>query len=255
LELRQATGDTDVSYYLADNVTTVGSLTIYPSIADRRVTLYVGNHNLTVGTNLQLGNTAGSLYTGSIDFGSGTSSVSGDIKRFSTSSGNTINLNSASVSVGGNIDFTGITVTPGTSTVTMTATDAGNTVTSASQSFNNLTFNGSGGSWTPADNLTVSGILNINAGTFDASNKTITLSGSGTPLVVGGTFTASTSTIVYSGGDSTTQTIPGGLTFYNLTATTASNSAGRTINFTGSSTTNDSGTLYLSGANSKILTV
>ncbi|MCK4520245.1 hypothetical protein KAT95_00015 [Candidatus Parcubacteria bacterium] len=63
------------------------------------------------------------------------------------------------------------------------------------------------GTTTAASDFTVSHVLTIDGGAnnhaFDASSKTITLSGSGTPFVKNGTFTVSTSTIKYTGTSAT----------------------------------------------------
>jgi len=93
-----------------------------------------------------------------------------------------------------------------------------------------LKINGSG-SWTLDANLSVAGVLDISSGTLNASSKTITLSGSGTPLVVTGTFSEGTSTIKYTGSSATNIT---GTTYYNLeldhTGTTFTSSGNTTIN-------------------------
>ncbi|MEI6039866.1 MAG: InlB B-repeat-containing protein [Candidatus Berkelbacteria bacterium] len=67
---------------------------------------------------------------------------------------------------------------------------------------------------TQSRNITVTSVLTIGAGTFDASNKTMTLSGSSTPLVItSGIFNANTSTVEYAGN---TATNIASTTFYNL---------------------------------------
>ena len=63
------------------------------------------------------------------------------------------------------------------------------------------------GTITLSTNLTITSVLTLNAGTLNAGSTTLTLSGSGTPLVSGGgTFTASASTVVYSGTTATNVT-------------------------------------------------
>lgn len=97
--------------------------------------------------------------------------------------------------------------------------------------------------------------------TYDLENAgTITVTGNGTLNVSHdwantGTFTAGTSTVNLTGGDSTTQTISGNSSFYNLSATTTSNSAGRTIRYTAGTTSTVTGTWTMNGASSKILTL
>ena len=67
---------------------------------------------------------------------------------------------------------------------------------------------------TAAANLTVSSVFTIQAGTFDSSAATITLSGSGTPLVVSATFTPSTSTVSYTSASAVN--VAGGISYNNL---------------------------------------
>lgn len=65
-------------------------------------------------------------------------------------------------------------------------------------SYSNLTFSGSGGTWTLNNNLTVSSALIVSAGTLNASGFTNTVTGLAT--VSGGTYTASTATQTFDGG-------------------------------------------------------
>ena len=85
--------------------------------------------------------------------------------------------------------------TSASSTVTFTATTTGKTITTAGNSFYNLTFNGSGGEWTFQDAITADGNLTMTAGTLTGSQN-ITVNGgnatgtsSGTITLTGGTFT------------------------------------------------------------------
>lgn len=84
------------------------------------------------------------------------------------------------VNVGGSFINAG-TYTTGSETLTFTATSSGHTLAFNSGTYNNITFNGSGGSWTLQDTVTVSGSLNVTTGTFNAGSGTINLSGSGSP--------------------------------------------------------------------------
>lgn len=131
----------------------------------------------------------------------------------------------------------GGTFTEGTSTIKYTGSSATNV---AGTTFNNLTLDYTGTTFTAAGNFTVKGILNINAGTLDASNRTININGTGTPFVKTGTFTASTSTVIYDGQGTTNITAA---TYNNLTtapATTATYTfASGTININGNYTNGD----------------
>ncbi|OGD61910.1 hypothetical protein A2215_02120 [Candidatus Berkelbacteria bacterium RIFOXYA2_FULL_43_10] len=109
----------------------------------------------------------------------------------------------------GNVDMTGGTWTTGNGTLAMSGTSK--SLTSDAEIIYNFT---PFGTILINDDLTVSHILNISAGTFNASSRTITLSGSSTPFVVGGAFTPSSSTVKYTGTLATDVT---GTTYNNLT--------------------------------------
>ncbi|MBU2595491.1 hypothetical protein KJ713_01490, partial [Patescibacteria group bacterium] len=108
----------------------------------------------------------------------------------------------------------GGTFTPGTSTIKYTGAAATNI---AGTTYNNLTVDQAGTTFTAAGDINVGSVLTINTGTFNASNRTITLSGvTGTPFVVAGTFTASTSTVIYSGNYASGNTNVVSITYWNL---------------------------------------
>lgn len=110
-----------------------------------------------------------------------------------------------------------------------------------------------------SNTLTVSGTETIT--TYDLTIAgTITSSGNSTYNITHnwtktGTFTSSTSTVNFNGADSSTQSITGDSTFYNFSANTSANSAGRTLQFAGNSSSIVSGTLTLNGDTGKLLTL
>jgi hypothetical protein len=124
--------------------------------------------------------------------------------------------------VNGSWNDTG-TFTPNSSTVNFTSTSTGETITTTGSTFSNLTFNGSGGGWTLQDSTTVSSVLTIAVGNFNAgSGTTLTLSGTGgNPFQNSATFTAGTSTVSYTGANGGGDTIVENTTFYNLTVNAA----------------------------------
>jgi len=63
----------------------------------------------------------------------------------------TINAGAGLWQIGGNVDLTGITFNPGTSTVELIAQEAGKTIATGGADFHDLTFNGMGGQWTLQD--------------------------------------------------------------------------------------------------------
>jgi hypothetical protein len=108
--------------------------------------------------------------------------------------------NNSKVSVGGNWTNSGGLFTPGTSTVTLSATGSGKTITSKGSSFYNLFFNGVNGYWTLQDNLTVLSTMTLSAGTLDTNSSgsnQITLAGGW--LTNGGTFIVNNSTVSFNG--------------------------------------------------------
>jgi len=117
------------------------------------------------------------------------------------------------ISVGGNWTAdTGSTFTHNNNTVTFTATAIGKTITTNSQPFANLEFNGSGGGWSFSQVTTISNNLTITAGTLSGtSNITVNggaVTGDGVINLTGGTFTL-TGTGNFGGNTK--------WTFYNLT--------------------------------------
>ena len=182
----------------------------------------MGANNLICG-NLKIGGNSG-LYAslgGYLKLGSGQNNmVIGDITMGDAANvGNQLDLGSSNLSVGGNIDFTNIAVTKGTSTVTMTGT--GKAIKSNGNSFQNLTIQKSE---TLSDALNVAGNLDIHGGSLDLStsnyganvtgNLTIdnsgTLNGRGSAISVGGDWDFSAGTFSYNSGNTVTMTAANG---------------------------------------------
>ena len=130
--------------------------------------------------------------------------------------------------------------------------------------YNNLTFSGSGGSWAPNGAVTVNGALSISAGTYNASGQTTGITGLTT--LSGGTYTAGSATqtltggLTVAGGTFTGSTgavvIPGTLTVSSgvFTAPNASGSLTVTGNFahSGGTFTHNSGTITLDGTDQTV---
>jgi len=167
--------------------------------------------NLTIGSTLTIGASAnnGLTATDLTISGGGALTASGTSK----------------INVSGNYSNSG-TFTAGSSTLTMNAAATGKTLAgtmTGTSSFYNLTFNNASGGWTLSNDIKVTNVLNINAGTLDASSKTVELSGTtGTPFVKAGTFTPSTSTFIYSGNYTSGDTFIAAATYNNLQINNAS---------------------------------
>jgi hypothetical protein len=154
----------DVAITLSSDVITSGEIYVYSITSSKRATLNVLDNNLSA-RNLYL---SYPVYgTGTVNLGSGEHEFTNGIFRYdnSTATTNVLNLESSSVSIGGNIDFTGMTVDSGTSTVRLNG--AGNQSVSGSNIFNNL-------SATAASARTIS----FASGTTQTVNGTLSLSGS-----------------------------------------------------------------------------
>jgi len=107
----------------------------------------------------------------------------------------TLTLSAGLTCYGNWLTVAGMTFTPGTQTVTFAATSAGKTITTGGKVFYNVTFNGSGGTWTLLDDFSMNRTLALTAGTLNLGGFTLTssfnnsISMSGFVLDVGaGTF-------------------------------------------------------------------
>lgn len=168
------------------------------------------------------------------------------------------------------------------STTIYNQTSAQNIYNVASPGYGNLTFTpvgtptytGQSGTLYIQGNLTVGTGANAMIFTNSGNDPTIDVNGNVTitatatliasdlnTMSVGGdwlnsgTFTANSNTVTLDGADSSTQTLSGNTTFYNFTASTASNTAGRTIKFTDGSTTTVTGTWTITGFSGKVITL
>lgn len=102
--------------------------------------------------------------------------------------------------------------------------------------------------------------LTANANLTISSNTTFSANGTNLTSVVGnwsnsGSFTHNSGTVSLAGSDGSTQTLSGNTTFYNLTASTVSNTLGRTLAFTGNTTTTVAGVWTITGFSGKVLTL
>jgi hypothetical protein len=130
----------------------------------------------TIGGNIKIA-------LGTFTASSGAITVAGNLTIVS----GTLDGGTANISVGGNWLKTGGTWTPNAGTVTFTATDTGNTLTTndSAESFYDLVFNGSGGVWSADKNVTVNHNMTVTAGTFQTAQNQGT---AGDEVTVGGTL-------------------------------------------------------------------
>lgn len=165
----------------------------------------------------------------------------------------TINTGTDTWAVSGNVDLTNCGGWNAQSGHTLEMDGTSKTLTSGGESLHHLTI--SGGSITLEDALSVAGDVTISAGTLDAQageNNDITLAGNWTN---NSTFTPQQGAVIFAGADSSTQVISGSTTFYDFTASTAGNSAGRTLRFTAGTTQTVTGTWTVTGFSGKVITL
>lgn len=117
----------------------------------------------------------------------------------------TVTAPSGTMSVGGNWT-NAATFTHNSGTVAFTSTASGKTINPGSSSFSNVTFDGSGGAWSPLTNtLTVTGNLTMTSGTLDNS-------GGSANVVVNG-HVQGTSGVINLTNNTFTQRVPGARNF------------------------------------------
>lgn len=208
--------------------------------------LYVGN-----GTSLY----GGDGYRAKVFFRNGTHNITGNLQRMGdlTYGWSYYDLGQANISVGGNIDFTNSTVVSGNSTVNLTAITSGKTIKSGGQSFNNITFNGTGGGWTLQDGLDVNSDLKLQAGTLNSNSQSINVGRDWNR--VGGTFTPGNTVVTLDSAQF--GHVYGDTSFYDLSIDTSSASTNtlKGVNFAANSTQTITHALTLNGALNKPLTL
>ncbi|MBU3661271.1 MAG: T9SS type A sorting domain-containing protein [Flavobacteriales bacterium] len=132
-------------------------------------------------------------------------------------SSGTFDLDNKTLNVKG--DFTNNSTISNPGTVTLSGTSAQAIGGTSVTTFSDLTINGGSGTTTLNQNVNVGNILTVGTGkTLDATDKTILLTGSGTPFANSGSFTAGTSTVHYNNAGATNIAA---LTYNNLQSTGA----------------------------------
>ncbi|MCK4945969.1 MAG: hypothetical protein KAS59_06880, partial [Alphaproteobacteria bacterium] len=122
----------------------------------------------------------------------------------------TLDLNTITFTVGGSIDFTNGTIGESISTVVMNASSGTKTLTTDSETLNNLTINDGGGGATfqLQDTLTLSGNLTLTNGTLDTNDQTLSINGN--TAINGGTLKTGTGIVTFGDASGDTVTISSG---------------------------------------------
>jgi len=221
----------------------------------------------TLGAKLIVSNTL-TLTAGTLDSSSGNNEIVVSSSVFLN--GGTFNLNASTMNVQGSWILTGTTFNADTSTVTFNGA-GGNVIIPGGQPFNFLNINSSAGTWYLGAPLTTNAGLTVSSGTFDTSSSnygitvssdvniasgvfnlnTSTVAVSGNWIFGPATFNSGTSTVTFQGASTSTSTLMGSTTFYNLASTVA----GKTFQFAVGSTQTVSNLLTLTGASGNLLVV
>ncbi|MCB1199816.1 MAG: hypothetical protein KDK41_04170 [Leptospiraceae bacterium] len=136
-------------------------------IKDNSGTFDLNNFNLTLGGGFQMN-------FGEIRQRSGNFVTNGSFLQ----NGGTFRADTGNTSIFGNYTYSAGTFQADTGIVTFTGTGAGGQISSGSTTFNNITINGTGGTYTLQDAMNLSGNLTIEQGILDTgANQTITVAG------------------------------------------------------------------------------
>jgi hypothetical protein len=148
---------------------------------------------------------------------------------FQLTSTGTLNLTSGTFKLGASTatTFPGFTTRNISSGTTVEYASTAAQTYSTVPTYHHLTFSGNSTKSPSSTTMTVNGNLTISAGTVTAPSGNFTLLGN---FSNSGTFTHNSGTVIFAGADSSTQAITGSTTFNNFTASTNTNSAGRTFN-------------------------
>ncbi|MBM2840653.1 MAG: hypothetical protein HW412_1181, partial [Bacteroidetes bacterium] len=178
----------------------------------------IGGTGTTAFVNLTINKTVATVATAGADL-SVASVLNIQSGTFNGGTGRTVTLSGSATP----FVVTGV-FTAATSTFKYTGATGANV---AAATYNNLTLDSPGQTFTAAGNMTVSSVLTVAAGTtFDGSNAIITLPATGTPFLVNGTFTPSTSTISYTSTATAAANVTA-VNYYNLSV--AGNAGGDTF--------------------------
>lgn len=189
------------------NVTGTMNLPL-PTTNSRNITVGVGAGTLTVGGLFTMSATTSTSRLNFLNISTGTANLNGGITTGTTAC-RIVFSGSGTLNISGTVSTGPPAITESTGTINFTGASQNIWL----ETYYNLGVSGSG---TKAlnGNITVSNVLNVASSTLNLGTRTVTLPGTGTPLVVGGTLTPGTSTVIFSGAGA--QTVAG-TSYNNLT--------------------------------------
>ncbi|WP_276358741.1 hypothetical protein [Daejeonella sp. H1SJ63] len=179
-----------------------------PTTNGRDITVDVGAGTLTVGGLFTMSATTSGTRLNFFNISTGTANLNGGITT-GTSACRIVFSGSGTLNIAGTVSTGPPAITESTGTINFTGASQNIWL----ETYYNLGISGTG---TKAlnGNITVNNVLNVASSILDLGTRTLTLSGTGTPLLVGGTLTPGTSTVIFSGAGA--QTVAG-TTYNNLT--------------------------------------
>lgn len=218
----------------------IGNITLDPA----STVIYKSTSNQTIDSlaavyhygNLQLSAASGTP-TKSLN---GVTNVDGNLTIDASNTLDTVSGQNYALSVKGNYSNSG-TFTSRNGTVTFTSTTTGKTIATNGNSFYNLTFNGSGGDWTPSAAVTVTNDLTMTAGSLLGTNN-VTVNGNVTGTA--GVITLTSGTFEQRVASSKSFSTSSGSTVWTFNNLTLSNSSGSGVTITTGAGT---GTQLISG--------
>ena len=131
----------DVTYTLTSNLS-AASISIYSNTVGKRATLNTSSNNVTAGDITLSSGVTDELPTSSasINFGTGAHTISNSIKRYadSVSTDSSVDFGASTVSIGGDVNFEGLLVNFGSSTIKLNGTAGSAQTVYGNNIFNNL---------------------------------------------------------------------------------------------------------------------
>ncbi|MCK5160009.1 MAG: DUF2341 domain-containing protein, partial [Candidatus Aureabacteria bacterium] len=191
----------------SESAVTTASLTVANNLTQSAGTFDIEDNNLNVSGTLLV---SGGILDGSdalcnLDIGGNVAASAGTLSAPAA-------LDDTSFTVAGNWEISGTGIlTPNSGRVVFDTFSTGKTLTTSSSGaddFYDVTFNNSSGGWTIQDELTVTNVLTVTAGTLDSNDQALSINGDTT--INGGTLKTGTGIVTFGDAAEDTVTISSG---------------------------------------------